>query len=133
MFTLPIFTLPANCAASRSMIGDSMRQGPHHGAQKSTTTGLSDLRTSASQLAEVNSSKLSLAICLTLSVVVAPSLRASEALILGPIIKTAKAASNATEGRKPFLSAFKTTRLDETGKRKDSRNHGPAQQQAELD
>jgi hypothetical protein len=36
-----------------------MRQGPHHSAQKSTTTGLSLLRASSSKLLSVNSSAMS--------------------------------------------------------------------------
>jgi hypothetical protein len=30
-------------------MGETMRQGPHQGAQKSSSTGLSDLRTSVSK------------------------------------------------------------------------------------
>src|SRR3954464_6719193 len=37
------------------MVGASMRQGPHQGAQKSTTTGIDESRTSDFQLASVNS------------------------------------------------------------------------------
>ena len=37
---LPILTLPWNSSASFSIVGASMRQGPHQGAQKSTTTGV---------------------------------------------------------------------------------------------
>src|SRR6476469_4161462 len=40
-------------AASSSRIGPTWRHGPHHSAQKSTRTGLSDLRTSASKLSSV--------------------------------------------------------------------------------
>src|SRR5579864_2891576 len=36
-----------------SMVGDIMRHGPHHSAQKSTKTGTSELRTSLSQAASV--------------------------------------------------------------------------------
>lgn len=39
---LPITTLPSNSAASSSTMGDIMRQGPHHSAQKSITTGCPD-------------------------------------------------------------------------------------------
>src|ERR1700722_17588715 len=42
---------PASCSST----GLTARQGPHHGAQKSTTTGLSALRTSCSKLASVTS------------------------------------------------------------------------------
>src|SRR5690606_29706891 len=55
--TLTSLTLPANSAATFSMIGPSMRQGPHHGAQKSTTTGCAfeASRTSRSNVAVVTS------------------------------------------------------------------------------
>src|SRR6478735_6616317 len=39
--------------AISSRIGATWRHGPHHSAQKSTRTGLSDLRTSASKLSSV--------------------------------------------------------------------------------
>src|SRR5690606_681897 len=55
--TLTSFTRPANSAATFSMIGPSVRHGPHHGAQKSTTTGsrLEASRTSCSNVAVVTS------------------------------------------------------------------------------
>jgi len=37
---LPIATRPSYSAASSSIIGAIVRQGPHHSAQKSTTSGL---------------------------------------------------------------------------------------------
>ena len=40
-------------AASSSMSGAIIRQGPHQGAQKSTSTGTDDLRTFSSQVASV--------------------------------------------------------------------------------
>src|SRR5918912_4095554 len=40
-------------AASSSRIGSTWRHGPHHSAQKSTSTGLSDLSTWASKSASV--------------------------------------------------------------------------------
>src|SRR5262245_54389984 len=42
-------------AASRSRIGCTAWHGPHHGAQKSTTTGLPACSTSCSKLASVTS------------------------------------------------------------------------------
>jgi hypothetical protein len=51
--TFTILTLPAYSAASSSSAGPIWRQGPHHSAQKSTTTGMADLRTSASKVASV--------------------------------------------------------------------------------
>src|SRR5690606_7355633 len=55
--TLTSMTRPANSAATFSMIGPSVRQGPHHGAQKSTTTGCAfeASRTSGSNVAVVTS------------------------------------------------------------------------------
>src|SRR6185503_2303868 len=38
-FSLTTLRCPACSVASRSTAGETMRQGPHHGAQKSTTTG----------------------------------------------------------------------------------------------
>src|SRR5881409_2915819 len=45
-------------AASSSRIGATWRHGPHHSAQKSTSTGLSDLRTSTSKLSSVTAAML---------------------------------------------------------------------------
>src|SRR3984893_7337842 len=50
--SLTIFTLPASePAAISSSAGAIIRHGPHHSAQKSTTTGSADLSTSASKSA----------------------------------------------------------------------------------
>ena len=38
---------PENSSASSSTIGETILQGPHHGAQKSTKTGFSEPRTSS--------------------------------------------------------------------------------------
>jgi len=43
---LPMITCPSNSAANSSMIGATILQGPHQGAQKSTTTGFPSARTS---------------------------------------------------------------------------------------
>src|SRR5260370_30027221 len=67
VFSLPTLTLPAYCSASLSMVGPSIRQGPHHTAQKSTRTGLSLCTTSFSQFAVVSSTTLALAIYVCLS------------------------------------------------------------------
>src|SRR3954467_6357365 len=40
MFTLVILTLPSSSVASSSRIGAIALQGPHQGAQKSTSTGV---------------------------------------------------------------------------------------------
>src|ERR1051326_2562881 len=48
--TLAIFTRPACSAAISSRTGASILHGPHHSAQKSTTTGRVDWRTSLSKL-----------------------------------------------------------------------------------
>src|SRR6476661_5145007 len=46
-----IFTLSPSWPAISSSAGPIMRQGPHHSAQKSTTTGSADFKTSDSKLA----------------------------------------------------------------------------------
>ena len=45
MFTLPIFTLPSYSSASSSRSGAIILHGPHHSAQKSTSTGTGDCKT----------------------------------------------------------------------------------------
>src|SRR5580704_7834589 len=55
VFILPIRTLPANSPANSSIVGAKRRQGPHQGAQKSTSTGSLESSTSALKLASVNS------------------------------------------------------------------------------
>src|ERR1700734_2466567 len=47
MLILATVPLPPNSLASSSSAGAIIRQGPHHSAQKSTTTGFFELRTSA--------------------------------------------------------------------------------------
>src|SRR5690606_31859293 len=59
-FTLPITALPSYSAANSSTIGPTMRQGPHHSAQKSTNTGLSDCNTTSSKLLSVISNAMML-------------------------------------------------------------------------
>src|SRR4029077_3971508 len=51
--TLTTSTVPSYLAASFSISGATILHGPHHAAQKSTTTGRSDLRTSSSKFASV--------------------------------------------------------------------------------
>src|SRR3954453_10395797 len=51
--TLAIFTLPACSCAISSSTGASILHGPHHSAQKSTSTGWVDLSTSVSKLASL--------------------------------------------------------------------------------
>src|ERR1035437_10510382 len=46
-------TLPACSVASSSRMGATKRQGPHHGAQKSTMTGTSLISTSVSNVESV--------------------------------------------------------------------------------
>src|SRR5262245_49922076 len=53
MLTLPTFTLPSYSLASSSRIGAIILQGPHHSAQKSTSTGVVDFKTSSSKFATV--------------------------------------------------------------------------------
>src|SRR6266567_6392799 len=52
---LPTLILPAYSVASSSTIGAMARQGPHQAAQKSTSTGVSDFRTSWSKFESVTS------------------------------------------------------------------------------
>src|ERR1700761_2991135 len=52
-FTLPTTALPLYSLAISSTTGPTIRQGPHHSAQKSTNTGLSDLSTNSSKFASV--------------------------------------------------------------------------------
>jgi hypothetical protein len=40
------------------MIGPTIRQGPHHAAQKSTSTGFSDFNTTSSNVASVISNAI---------------------------------------------------------------------------
>src|SRR3954447_338585 len=56
MSSLANLTRPSCSAASSVRIGSTARQGPHHGAQKSTTTGVEECRTSCSKVASVSSS-----------------------------------------------------------------------------
>src|SRR3990172_7854495 len=51
--TLTTSTEPSYFAASFSISGATILHGPHQAAQKSTTTGRSDLRTSSSKFASV--------------------------------------------------------------------------------
>src|SRR5262249_17055587 len=55
VFNLPILTLPPTSLATFSIVGATIRHGPHHGAQKSIITGTAESRTSDFQLASVNS------------------------------------------------------------------------------
>ena len=54
-FTLATLTWPAYSRANASTAGSSALQGPHHGAQKSTSTGSSLAATSLSQFDSVTS------------------------------------------------------------------------------
>src|SRR5262245_26327760 len=54
-FTLPTLARPAYSSASCSMLGPIIRHGPHHTAQKSTSTGTLLPSTSLCQLSLVNS------------------------------------------------------------------------------
>src|SRR6476659_4758203 len=63
MLSLTILTLPSRSLAISSSAGAICRQGPHHSAQKSTTTGVDDFNTSASK---VSSETVAVAIYLLL-------------------------------------------------------------------
>src|SRR3990172_9425675 len=52
-FSLAILTLPSSSVAISSRAGAIIRQGPHHSAQKSTTTGSAEPSTSLSNEASV--------------------------------------------------------------------------------
>src|SRR5439155_17477367 len=58
MFTLTSLSSSARSSAILSRIGETAWHGPHHSAQKSTITGLSDLSTSWSKLASVTASAI---------------------------------------------------------------------------
>src|SRR5688572_28585033 len=49
VFTLTTTSRPASLEATRAISGATARHGPHHGAQKSTSTGTGDAFTSASK------------------------------------------------------------------------------------
>src|SRR6266851_5528139 len=51
--SLPTLALPAYSDAMVSIVGPIWRHGPHHSAQKSTSTGSGDLSTSLSNAASV--------------------------------------------------------------------------------
>src|SRR5947209_1288683 len=55
MLSLTTLSASARSLAISSTTGATIRHGPHHGAQKSTSTGLSDSRTSAWKLLSVTS------------------------------------------------------------------------------
>ena len=58
VLSLNTLILPSNSLAISSTIGATMRQGPHQGAQKSTSTGTSLLSTSCSKEASVTAAAL---------------------------------------------------------------------------
>ena len=58
VLSLNTLILPSNSLAISSTIGATMRQGPHHGAQKSISTGKSLLSTSCSKEASVTAAEL---------------------------------------------------------------------------
>src|SRR4051812_19636651 len=60
--TLPTVTLPAYSVASASTVGPSRLHGPHHSAQKSTSTGAPDFSTLSSKFPSVNVCTFSVAI-----------------------------------------------------------------------
>src|SRR5689334_23660701 len=61
-FSLPTVTLPAYSVASASTVGPSRLHGPHHSAQKSTSTGAPDFSTLSSKFPSVNVCTFSVAI-----------------------------------------------------------------------
>src|SRR5690606_27372992 len=61
--TLPTTALPSYSLANSSTMGPTMRQGPHHSAQQSSNTGLSDCNTTSSKLLSVISNAMMLVSC----------------------------------------------------------------------
>ena len=62
MFTLPILTRPLYSSANSSRTGPIILQGPHHSAQKSTSTGVEAFSTSAAKFSFVKFTMLGAAI-----------------------------------------------------------------------
>src|SRR5258708_21555555 len=58
-FSFTTARLPKYCSAIASTVGDNIRQGAHQAAQKSTSTGFPDFRTSCSKELSVTSLTLS--------------------------------------------------------------------------
>src|ERR1051326_5804084 len=82
-FTLPILSLPSYSSASSSRRGAIILHGPHHSAQKSTSTGVLALVTSVSKVASDNCDILAFAIrCALLDVAARRKVSGTEALIL---------------------------------------------------
>src|SRR5687767_8948000 len=75
--TLTTFTFSLYSTEISSRMGDSLRQGPHHSAQKSTITGLSAASTSVLKLASVTSFALLITLSLS-SVGCAPVRRGNQ-------------------------------------------------------
>src|SRR5690606_10304559 len=57
--TFPTTAFPSKSVANSSIVGPNILHGPHHSAQKSTTTGLSDFNTTSSNVASVISKAIS--------------------------------------------------------------------------
>src|SRR5579859_163288 len=68
VFSFASSKAPACCSASRSKTGPSMRQGPHHSAQKSTTTGTERERSITSLWNERSSTSKTYAECVVMRV-----------------------------------------------------------------
>src|SRR6266545_5728751 len=56
--SLAMVSLPLCSSAISSRTGDTILQGPHHSAQKSTSTGVLDFNTSRSNVASVTAAPL---------------------------------------------------------------------------
>src|SRR5215813_2182829 len=54
-FSLTTLALPWYSSATDSTVGESIRQGAHHEAQKSTSTGWDDFKTSLSKFVSLTS------------------------------------------------------------------------------
>src|SRR5689334_23098159 len=64
-FSFPTVILPAYSAASASTVGERRLQGPHHSAQKSTSTGAPAFSTLSSKFPSVNVCTCSVAMSLS--------------------------------------------------------------------
>src|SRR3954470_2610979 len=84
MLSLAIVSLSACSAAISSSTGATILHGPHHSAQKSTSTGLSLPRTSLAKLASVTVTVLLPAMRCSLSLRVCPPMRTGGEMDLCP-------------------------------------------------
>src|SRR3954453_17319138 len=99
-------SLSACSAAISSSTGATILHGPHHSAQKSTSTGLSLPRTSLAKLASVTVTVLLPAMRCSLSLLVCPPMRTGGEMDLCPTtpLQGPAAAASGAGAEGPFLS-----------------------------